>query len=114
MICNSALTLSVHRFMLRLPQASPLTCRFAYIGHWVFTVELLPALFAATAASRTYEKARVVTVSSSANYLTKELDFEALADGPGRKKHNTWELYYKSKFVRIRYRFYPPLTGPLG
>jgi len=71
------------------------------IGHWVFTLQLLPALFAATDASRTYEKARVVTVSSSANYLTNELDFEAFADGPGRKKHNTWELYYKSKFGNV-------------
>jgi retinol dehydrogenase 12 len=68
-------------------------------GHWLFTKLLLPALFAATDASPTNEKARVVTVSSSANYLTKGLDFEAFADGPQRKKHDQWELYSKSKFV---------------
>ena len=68
-------------------------------GHWLFTKLLLPVLFAATDASPTNEKARVVTVSSSANYLTKGLDFEAFADGPQRKKYNEWDLYYKSKFV---------------
>lgn len=40
-----------------------------------------------------------MTVSSSANYLTKGLDFEALEDGPQRRKYAIWELYNKSKFV---------------
>ena len=39
---------------------------------------LLPALFAATDASSSHEKARIVTVSSSANYLTNGIDFDAL------------------------------------
>ena len=69
------------------------------VGHWLFTTLLLPALFAATDASPTHEKARVVTVSSSANYLTKGLDFDAFVDGPQRRKYNIWELYNKSKFV---------------
>jgi retinol dehydrogenase-12 len=69
-------------------------------GHWLFTNLLLPALFAATEASPSHEKARIVTVSSSANYLTKGLDFDAIADGPERKKYSEWELYNKSKFVR--------------
>lgn len=71
------------------------------IGHWVFTQLLLPALFAATDASPSHEKARVVTVSSSANYLAKGLDFDAIADGPERIKYNEWELYNKSKFGNI-------------
>ena len=71
------------------------------IGHWLFTTLLLPALFAATEVSPTREKARVVNVSSSANYLTKELDFEAFEDGPQRRKYNIWELYNKSKFVSV-------------
>ncbi|KAH9973111.1 NAD-P-binding protein [Lactifluus volemus] len=71
------------------------------IGHWLFTTLLLPALFAATDASPTHEKARIVTVSSSANYLTNELDFDAFADGPQRKKYNPWDLYYKSKLGNV-------------
>ncbi|KAI0302872.1 NAD(P)-binding protein [Multifurca ochricompacta] len=71
------------------------------IGHWLFTQLLLPALFAATDASPTQEKARVVTVSSSANYLTKGLDFEAFVDGPKRRTYEIWELYNKSKFGNV-------------
>jgi hypothetical protein len=70
-----------------------------FVGHWLFTSLLLPALIAATDASPTQEKARIVTVSSSANYLTKGLDFEAFGDGPKRRQYNIWELYNKSKFV---------------
>jgi retinol dehydrogenase-12 len=69
-------------------------------GHWLFTKLLLPALFAATDASSSHEKARIVTVSSSANYLTKGIDFDAIVDGPERIKYGEWELYNKSKFVR--------------
>ncbi|KAI9442859.1 NAD(P)-binding protein [Lactarius psammicola] len=71
------------------------------IGHWLFTVLLLPALLAATDASPSHEKARIVTVSSSANYLTKGLDFDGIADGPGRTQYNEWELYNKSKFGNV-------------
>ena len=70
-------------------------------GHWLFTKQLLPALFAATDASPTHEKARVVTVSSSANYLAKEIDFEAIGDGPTRRKNDTWTLYCRSKLVGV-------------
>ena len=72
----------------------------ACVGHWLFTKLLLPALFAATDASSTHEKARIVTVSSSANYLTNGINFNAIADGPARQKYGEWELYNKSKFVR--------------
>jgi retinol dehydrogenase 12 len=75
----------------------PISCRFT--GHWLFTILLLPALFAATDASPTHEKARIVTVSSSTNYLTNVLDFDAFADGPQRKKYSPWDLYSKSKLV---------------
>ncbi|KAF8266753.1 NAD(P)-binding protein [Lactarius quietus] len=70
-------------------------------GPWLFTKLLLPALFAATDASPSQEKARVVTVSSSANYLTKGLDFYAFADGPERTKYSELELYNKSKFGNV-------------
>lgn len=71
------------------------------VGHWLFTKLLLPALFAATDASPTREKARVVTVSSSANYLAKEIDFEAIVDGPTRRKNDIWTLYNRSKLVGV-------------
>jgi hypothetical protein len=70
------------------------------IGPWLFTQLLLPALFAATDASPSHEKARIVTLSSAANYFTVGLDFDAFVDGPGRIKYDTNELYCKSKFVR--------------
>ena len=69
-------------------------------GPWLFTQLLLPALFAATDASPSHEKARIVTVSSAANYLTNGLDFDAFVDGPARTKYDADELYCKSKFVR--------------
>ena len=70
-------------------------------GPWLFTQLLLPALFAASDASSTHEKARIVTVSSSAGYLTPGLDFNAMTDGPERTKYSEFELYNKSKFVRV-------------
>ncbi|KAI9437373.1 NAD(P)-binding protein [Lactarius psammicola] len=71
------------------------------IGHWLFTVLLLPVLFAATDASPSHEKARVVTVSSSSNYLTNSLDFDGIADGPERTQYSELELYNKSKFGNV-------------
>lgn len=71
------------------------------VGHWLFTKLLLPALFAATDASPTREKARIVTVSSSANYFAKEIDFEAIVDGPTRRKNDVWTLYNRSKLVGV-------------
>ncbi|KAH9169645.1 NAD(P)-binding protein [Lactarius sanguifluus] len=71
------------------------------IGHWLLTELLLPALFAATDASPSHEKARVVTVSSIVNYLTTGLDFDAFADGPTRTQYDELELYKKSKFGNI-------------
>jgi hypothetical protein len=102
MTCNSAPTLSVRGSLALfslLDRIVNVLTNWRFVGHWLFTTLLLPALFAATDASPTHEKARVVTVSSSANYLTKGLDFEAFADGPQRRKYNIWELYNKSKFV---------------
>ncbi|KAH9028045.1 NAD(P)-binding protein [Lactarius deliciosus] len=71
------------------------------IGHWLLTELLLPALFAATDAAPFHEKARVVTVSSTVNYLTTGLDFDALADGPKRTQYGELELYNKSKFGNV-------------
>ena len=61
----------------------------------------MPALFAATDASPAHGKARIVTVSSSANYAAKEIDFEAIVDGPTRRKNDVWTLYNRSKLVGV-------------
>jgi hypothetical protein len=58
-------------------------------GHWLFTKSVLPALLAATDALPTREKARIVTVSSLASYLTNGIDFEAIK-GPKRRKYDAW------------------------
>ncbi|KAH8981078.1 NAD(P)-binding protein [Lactarius akahatsu] len=60
-------------------------------GHWLLTELLLPALFAATDASPSHEKARIVT----------GLDFDPLADGPTRTRYGELELYNKSKFGNV-------------
>jgi retinol dehydrogenase-12 len=72
-------------------------------GHWLFTKSVLAALLAATDASPTREKARVVTVSSSASYRANGIDFEAIKDGPKRREYDAWNLYYKSKLVGVYY-----------
>jgi hypothetical protein len=84
MTCSLARTSSVSAYPLRVRRGALIGRLCA--GHWLFTQLLLPALFAATDASPSHEKARIVTVSSSANYLTTGLDFDAIADGPGRNK----------------------------
>ncbi|KAI9442851.1 NAD(P)-binding protein [Lactarius psammicola] len=61
------------------------------IGPWLFTQLLLPALFAATDASPSHEKARIVT----------GLDFDAFVDSPERTQYSDMELYNKSKFGNV-------------
>lgn len=70
--------------------------RFLYAGHHFFTQLLLPALLSATASSG--EKARVVTVSSSAAYIGS-IDFDTLIDGHKRRKMQSEGLYCQSKLV---------------
>ncbi|KAI0052000.1 NAD(P)-binding protein [Auriscalpium vulgare] len=67
------------------------------IGHFYFTQLLLPALLAVKAASPTQEKARVVTTSSSAGYLIKDIFWDAIVDGPARRKLEPYPLYHSSK-----------------
>ena len=98
MTCSLAPTSSVSLYPLRVCINRPPDFRCA--GHLLLTQLLLPTLFAATDASPSREKARIVTVSSCAHYGTKGLDFDAIADGPKRKRYNSGELYNKSKFVR--------------
>ncbi|KZV62249.1 NAD-P-binding protein [Peniophora sp. CONT] len=64
------------------------------IGHYFFTSLLLPALEATSASG---EKARVVTTSSVVAYFAKEFVFDAVQDGPQRKKLGPRDLYNISK-----------------
>ncbi|VDB92420.1 unnamed protein product [Peniophora sp. CBMAI 1063] len=64
------------------------------IGHYFFTSLLLPAL---EAASITGDKARIVTTSSLVAYFAKDFIFDAVKDGPRRRKLNPRELYNISK-----------------
>ena len=76
------------------------------VGHWYFTELLMPALLAGVQTSPDHH-ARIITTSSSGAYLNT-VDFDALKDGPVRRKSNPVSLYAQSKFVRpylfIRHR----------
>jgi hypothetical protein len=55
-------------------------------GYWLFAEPrlLLSALFAVTDASSAHEKVRIVTESSSANYLTTGINLDAIVDEPNK------------------------------
>lgn len=67
------------------------------IGHFHFTKLLLPALLAAATPT---EKARVITTSSSANYMGT-LNFDLWADGPARNKKASGDMYVQSKHGNV-------------
>ncbi|KAK0205285.1 NAD(P)-binding protein [Desarmillaria ectypa] len=67
------------------------------IGHFHFTELLLPALIAAATPS---DKARVITTSSSANYMGT-LDFNIWVDSPARSKKASGDLYVQSKHANV-------------
>ncbi|KAK0194340.1 NAD(P)-binding protein [Armillaria mellea] len=67
------------------------------IGHFHFTRLLLPALLAAATPT---EKARVITTSSSANYMGT-LNFDLWTDGPARSKKASGDMYVQSKHGNV-------------
>ncbi|PBK84749.1 NAD(P)-binding protein [Armillaria gallica] len=67
------------------------------IGHFHFTKLVLPALLAAATPT---EKARVITTSSSANYMGT-LNFDLWADGPARNKKAPGDMYVQSKHGNV-------------
>ncbi|KAK0221079.1 NAD(P)-binding protein [Armillaria nabsnona] len=67
------------------------------VGHFHFTQLLLPALLAAATPT---EKARVITTSSSANYMGT-LDFNIWKDSPARSKKASGDLYVQSKHGNV-------------
>jgi retinol dehydrogenase 12 len=67
------------------------------VGHYLFTHEVMPALIAG-AKSSPDGKARVVNTSSSASMLSS-INWDALKDGPARKKKGLQMLYSQSKLV---------------
>jgi len=72
------------------------------LGHFYFTQQLLPLLFAATELHPT-DKARVVNVSSHAHMAFPKIVYETLREGPARKKLGIYQLYGQSKFANIVY-----------
>ena len=68
------------------------------LGHFVFTVELIPALLVG-AQSSPDRKVRVVNTSSFGHEFASELKWDAFSDGPARRKLGTHRMYAQSKFV---------------
>lgn len=68
-------------------------------GHYYLTTLLLPALLAVPHGSNNIDKARVVTVSSSASYFAT-YDFNTFRDGPARRRLSPTGTYAQSKWVR--------------
>ncbi|KAF8883529.1 NAD-P-binding protein [Infundibulicybe gibba] len=66
------------------------------LGHFYLTKLLLPTLIE-TAKNSSDHHARVITISSGAHHL-HGLDFNALKDGPARKKMTPESLYAQSKY----------------
>ncbi|TEB33151.1 NAD(P)-binding protein [Coprinellus micaceus] len=66
------------------------------LGPFYFTSLLLPALLRG-ASSSPDGKARIVTTSSAASYLSHPIDFNTLKDGTKRRGHSAGWLYYQSK-----------------
>jgi len=60
-----------------------------HLGHWALTGHLLPLLEKA-------EKARIVTVTSSAHHMTTHINFK---DPHLRKKYSAWKAYAQSKLA---------------
>jgi len=69
------------------------------IGHYLFTVLLLPSLLASP-------RPRVINVSSLAHRTSKGLNFKAITDEEERKKLGRIEMYNMSKFVSAYLTFY--------
>jgi retinol dehydrogenase 12 len=68
------------------------------LGHYYFTMLLMPALLAGTITSGD-GKARVVNTSSS-THMFSNMNFDTFMDGPARKKVGPQTLYSQSKHVR--------------
>jgi len=65
------------------------------VGHYYFTMLLMPVLLAGTETSGD-GKARVVNTSSSV-HMFSNMDFNTFKDGPARKRAGTQKLYSQSK-----------------
>ncbi|TFY52322.1 hypothetical protein EVJ58_g10085 [Rhodofomes roseus] len=68
-------------------------------GPFLFTKLLLPALIAGKASSPDGHT-RIIATSSSGSYLGI-IHWDTLKDGPARRKTNSQELYFQSKFANV-------------
>ncbi|KAH9833153.1 NAD(P)-binding protein [Rhodofomes roseus] len=69
------------------------------VGPFLFTKLLLPALIAGKASSPDGHT-RIIATSSSGSYLGI-IHWDTLKDGPARRKTNSQELYFQSKFANV-------------
>ncbi|VDC03826.1 unnamed protein product [Peniophora sp. CBMAI 1063] len=69
------------------------------IGHFFLTQCLLPALRAVK--TQTGQKARVVTTSSSSQYVVSKFNYDLARDGPARKKSSSLDVYNVSKLGNV-------------
>jgi NAD(P)-dependent dehydrogenase (short-subunit alcohol dehydrogenase family) len=69
-------------------------------GHFYFAKLLMPLLLS-TAKSTPSGTVRVLNVSSSGAYYSSGLKFDTFKDGAPRRKLNTWDLYFQSKYGNV-------------
>ncbi|KAK7442478.1 short-chain alcohol dehydrogenase [Stygiomarasmius scandens] len=69
------------------------------IGHFLLTKLLVPLLSAGAEASST--PSRIVNMSSSAQMFVDTINFNAIHDGPARRKMGPAALYMQSKFANV-------------
>lgn len=71
------------------------------LGHFFFTILLVPTLLATIKNPATPKgTVRVVTTSSLSYMFAPEIKWDTLRDGPERKKQSIHFLYGQSKLVR--------------
>jgi retinol dehydrogenase-12 len=70
------------------------------LGHYFFTILLLPTLIA-TAKGSPDGHARVINTSTVGHFFAGGIDWKSLKAGPERDKLTTEALYYQSKLVEL-------------
>lgn len=74
------------------------------LGHYLFTMELLPVLLRVNETTPKM-KARVISVSSVNHELVRSLNLAAMKEGPARRALNPQTFYDQSKFGNILFAY---------